>query len=42
MNARPDDLPMTFGDAWRWTVALVLINAMSGDVMAAFIRGLTQ
>lgn len=37
---RPDDLPMTFGDAWRWLVALALVQFLTGDVVAAFIRGL--
>ena len=36
----PDTL--THGDAWRWLVALTLANSLTGDVVAAFIRGLTQ
>lgn len=37
---KPDDLPMTFKDAWRWLVALALVKFATDDVVAAFLRGL--
>ena len=32
----------THDDAWRWLVALTLANSLTGEVVAAFIRGATQ
>lgn len=33
---------LTHGDAWRWFTALMFMDFLSGEIPAAFIRGLTQ